>query len=84
MAIKHFCAKFSLYDKISKHFSNANMQAIALSLAESSETSMTTMGAESSSTVKGASENTPYKNNGKTSVQDSAKNKKIKMLVLPL
>nr|CAB3487771.1 unnamed protein product [Digitaria exilis] len=66
--------------QISKHFSNANMQAIALSLAESSETSMTTMGAESSSTVKGASENTPYKNNGKTSVQDSAKNKKIKML----
>ncbi|KAF8702827.1 hypothetical protein HU200_032660 [Digitaria exilis] len=58
----------------------ALQQAIALSLAESSETSMTTMGAESSSTVKGASENTPYKNNGKTSVQDSAKNKKIKML----
>lgn len=54
------------------------MQAIALSLVESSEKSMTT----TSSTVKEVSEGTPYKNNGKTSVQDSAKNRKIKMLVL--
>jgi len=60
--------------------SYANVQAIALSLAESSETSVTAIGAETSSTVKEASEGTPYKNNGKTSIQDSAKNRKIRML----
>ncbi|CAL5069098.1 unnamed protein product [Urochloa decumbens] len=58
----------------------ALQQAIALSLVESSEKSATSMGAEASSTVKGASEGTPYNNNGKTSVQDSAKKRKIKML----
>ncbi|OEL31545.1 hypothetical protein BAE44_0007435 [Dichanthelium oligosanthes] len=58
----------------------ALQQAIALSLAESSEMSVAAMGAETSSSVKGASEGTPYKNNGKTSVQDSAKKRKIKML----
>ncbi|CAL5030811.1 unnamed protein product [Urochloa decumbens] len=58
----------------------ALQQAIALSLVESSENSATAMGEEASSTVKGASEGTPYKNNGKTSVQDSAKKRKIKML----
>lgn len=41
------------------------------------------MGAETSSTVTGASESTPHKNNSKASVQDSAKNKKIKKLVRP-
>ncbi|XP_066345421.1 protein pxr1-like isoform X3 [Miscanthus floridulus] len=35
---------------------------------------------ETSSTVTGASESTPHKNNSKASVQDSAKNKKIKKL----
>ncbi|PAN39293.1 hypothetical protein PAHAL_7G233800 [Panicum hallii] len=59
---------------------DALQQAIALSLAESSEKSVTAIRAETSSTVKEASEGTPYKNNGKTSVQDSAKNRKIKML----
>ncbi|RCV34710.1 hypothetical protein SEVIR_7G190400v4 [Setaria viridis] len=58
----------------------ALQQAIALSLAESSEKSVTTMGAETSSTVKGSSEGTSNKNNGKTSIQDSAKNRKIKIL----
>ena len=66
-----------------RYFSYANVQAIALSLAESSETSVTAIGAETSSTVKEASEGTPYKNNGKTSIQDSAKNRKIRMLVHP-
>jgi len=50
-------------------------QAIALSLAESSEKSVTSIGV-----VKEASEGTPYKNNSKTSVQDTTKNRKIKML----
>ncbi|CAN6276412.1 unnamed protein product [Urochloa humidicola] len=58
----------------------ALQQAIALSLVESSEKNTTAMGAETSSTVKGASEGIPFKNNGKTSVQDSAKKRKIKML----
>lgn len=59
------------------------MQAIALSLAESSENHVTTMTAETSNTVKRGSEGSPYKNNSKTSIQDSSKNRKIKMLVHP-
>ena len=59
------------------------IQAIALSLAEYSEKPVTALGAETSSTVTGASESTPHKNNSKASVQDSAKNKKIKKLVRP-
>jgi hypothetical protein len=41
------------------------------------------VGAETSSTVTGESESTPHKNKSKASVQDSAKNKKIKKLVSP-
>ncbi|CAD6262932.1 unnamed protein product [Miscanthus lutarioriparius] len=58
----------------------ALLQAIALSLAEYSEKPSTAVGAETSSTVTGASESTPHKNKSKASVQDSAKNKKIKKL----
>ncbi|KAL5650184.1 hypothetical protein ACJX0J_040993, partial [Zea mays] len=54
-------------------------QAIALSLAEYSEKPVTSLGAETSSTVTRASESTPQKNS-KASIQDSAKNKKIKKL----
>ncbi|EES11183.1 hypothetical protein BDA96_06G176200 [Sorghum bicolor] len=58
----------------------ALQQAIALSLAEYSEKPATALGAETSSTVTGASESTPHKNNSKASVHDTAKNKKIKKL----
>ncbi|KAL6903771.1 hypothetical protein ACP4OV_004584 [Aristida adscensionis] len=56
----------------------ALQQAIALSLVGSSEKSVT--GAETSSTGVDISEGTPHKKNGKGSVQDSAKNRKIKKL----
>ncbi|WVZ86543.1 hypothetical protein U9M48_033302 [Paspalum notatum var. saurae] len=65
---------------LQQHFNNPNVQAIALSLAESSEKPVTAMGAETSSRATGATEGTPQKNNGKASVQDSAKNRKIKKL----
>ncbi|KAJ1272020.1 hypothetical protein BS78_06G171200 [Paspalum vaginatum] len=58
----------------------ALQQAIALSLAESSKKPVPATGAETSSTATRASEGTPQKNNGKASVRDSAKNRKIKKM----
>ncbi|XP_062226269.1 uncharacterized protein LOC133924649 [Phragmites australis] len=58
----------------------ALQQAIALSLAGSSERSVTTTGAETSSTGMEGSEGTLHKKNSKASIQDSAKNRKIKKL----
>ncbi|GJN26891.1 hypothetical protein PR202_gb14858 [Eleusine coracana subsp. coracana] len=73
--------------KISSSFSDfvdddtALQQAIALSLVGSSEMSVTTAVAETSSTRKEGREGTSQKKNSKASNQDSAKKGKIKNLV---
>lgn len=58
----------------------ALQQAIALSLAESSESSVTVMGAKTSSAGAKGRKGTPCKNNN-TSIQDSSKNRKTKKQV---
>ncbi|TVT98053.1 hypothetical protein EJB05_38572 [Eragrostis curvula] len=58
----------------------ALQQAIALSLAASCEKSVTTAEAESSSTGVEGNEGTPHKKHSKASIQDAAKNRKIKKM----
>jgi hypothetical protein len=60
------------------------LQAIALSLAEPSQKSVTSMGAETSSTGAKGKKDTPCKNKNSTPVQDSAKNRKTKKQVCSL
>uniref|UniRef100_A0ACD5V5N7 Uncharacterized protein n=1 Tax=Avena sativa TaxID=4498 RepID=A0ACD5V5N7_AVESA len=59
----------------------ALQQAIALSLAEPSQISVTAMGAETSSTGAKGRKGTPLKNKNTTPIQDSAKNRKTKKQV---
>uniref|UniRef100_A0ACD5USV0 Uncharacterized protein n=1 Tax=Avena sativa TaxID=4498 RepID=A0ACD5USV0_AVESA len=59
----------------------ALQQAIALSLAEPSQNSVTAMGAETSRTGAKGRKGTPLKNKNTTPIQDSAKNRKTKKQV---
>ncbi|KAK3144139.1 hypothetical protein QOZ80_4AG0309250 [Eleusine coracana subsp. coracana] len=67
--------------KKKKKLNSTLQQASALSLVGSSEMSVTTAGAETSSIGKEGTEGTPQKKNSKATNQDSAKKGKIKNLV---
>jgi hypothetical protein len=57
------------------------LQAIALSLAEPSQNSVTAIGAETSSAGVKGRKGTPCENKNNTPIQDSAKNRKTKKQV---